>query len=369
MVASLVGTFMFVGGHFPGQVGNPVGFAATPAAAPARWAGVAGTNAWPGAFSSLTVFSGTGFTSGSAGTPTVISFQDFVGGMDFSVSAFNASQIIFVGCRFQAGTGATINTRFDTGTHISFFYCSITPNPSVAPTVPHAAWPSAAAGTGQSYGDGNYASNTISNANGYQYGAVGSVNATFNTFLWDHCDFWGFANSIDFEGGTLAGPVMISDCWFHDGRNDGGLDHTDGPGYLGGGPGPSNLTITHCTISAMANTDGVAMQGTTYSTPTVTNNYLTGWNHLIRIPTISNGTYTGNTIGTDVPWFVALSNDFSSQFGNGSGNLWRNNKLLVVPGYPTSWGSGSAPTWTSANNGNFLLPDTSLSASDWSTGP
>src|SRR5258708_17939059 len=67
---------------FPGQPGNPVGFAAAPG--------------YPG---SLTSSSGP-FTSGSPGSPTIISFKDFDAGV--SSTNIDANWVNFVGCRFQS---------------------------------------------------------------------------------------------------------------------------------------------------------------------------------------------------------------------------------------------------------------------------
>src|SRR6266705_1868189 len=93
-------------GGFPGQYGNPVGFAAAP--------GFPGT---------LTPSSGP-FTSGTAANPTIISFKDFDAGV--SSTNIDANFVKFVGCRFQSNNVAGNNVSSGgTGCqNITFSYCS-----------------------------------------------------------------------------------------------------------------------------------------------------------------------------------------------------------------------------------------------------
>lgn len=349
-------------GGWPGQPGNPVGYAACPAAAPSRWSSRSGSNAWPGAYPGQLSASST-IASGTANTPKVYAFQDF-GGITIT-----ASYVIFVGCRFAAS--GTVNQRFDTGTHVSFFYCTY--QPPVGTVQPHAAWPAAGAGTGlnRSSAGSNY---SVSNASGYQYGVVGSVNAKFVDLFWDHCDMWGSANNFDFEGAPATGPVAIHDCWIHDCRFPGispNWDHSDGVGYEGSDAGPPNFTLNHCTVASFGNTNGLAMQGTSWINTTITNNYLSGWDVLINMPypptygPVNNLTFTGNVIGTDiVSNFWGPLHDVTGWVnGSGHGGLWRNNTIRVVPGYPLFNGL------TAANNGWFLYPDSSIHATDYTLGP
>src|SRR6266487_1514726 len=74
---------------FPGQINNPVGFAAA-----------------PGDRGFLRPASGP-FTSGSAGNPTIIASKDFDAGV--SSTNIDANFVKFVGCRFQSNNVAGNN--------------------------------------------------------------------------------------------------------------------------------------------------------------------------------------------------------------------------------------------------------------------
>src|SRR5712671_6633692 len=74
---------------FPGQVSNPVGFAAAPG--------------YPG---SLTSASGP-LTSGSPGNPTIYAYKDFTG------LSIDANWVTFIGCRFKSNVVA--DTDVSTG--------------------------------------------------------------------------------------------------------------------------------------------------------------------------------------------------------------------------------------------------------------
>lgn len=77
----------------------------------------------------------------------------------------------------------------------------------------------------------------------------------------------------------------------------------------------------------------------------------------------ANLTFTDNVFGTDLPWvFGPLYTDFTTQFTGGT-NLWRRNKLKVLAG--TSPVGGSLFSFTSADDGKFLLPGSTLSTSDF----
>jgi hypothetical protein len=78
---------------------------------------------------------------------------------------------------------------------------------------------------------------------------------------------------------------------------------------------------------------------------------------------MTNTSVTDNIYGTDLPWvFGPLHNNYSTMFGGG-GNLWKRNKLRVLPG--TSPYPGSSPSWTSADDGKFLWPDSTLHTTDF----
>ena len=50
-------------------------------------------------------------------------------------------------------------------------------------------------------------------------------------------------------------------------------------------------------------------------------------------PGNNNLTFMNNTFATDLRWvFGHIYNDYSVQFGRGTGNIWSGNKLKVYPG-------------------------------------
>lgn len=373
---------------FPGQAGNPVGHAATPASAPSAFT-TANGQTWPGAFSSLTAWpggtgaqtlsNGTNATSGAgtAGNPWVFAFYDFdalTAGVLLSLS--NA---IFVGCRFQSNSVNNYNVAA-TGSNLTFVYCSIIPRVALHSTPPNAAWPSAGAGLGILSSSGSY-TNTggycIPSSDGYQFG----VSVSSGAVTIDHCDMWGFGNAVNYASASTA-AMMVSNSWIHDAANcnvtpPGGSTnyHTDGPGFLNVSAPPSNITITKNTIATIGNTNGIAFQagnGTAYNNITVTFNYLSGFGNTVDMcHTISgstNLTFTDNTISTNLPWLNgplyftsgSANNTLFTQASNPT-NLWRRNKLDVPAG--TAQYVGGV---TQGNNGNYIWPDVTLSTSDWS---
>jgi hypothetical protein len=376
---------------FPGQSGNPVGFAATPLSAPSSFTNVSGQT-WPGAYpgslttwpGGTTISSGTNATSGAgtSGNPYVFAFYKFdagSGGVTISVS--NA---IFVGDSFQSNSVNNFNIKV-TGANVSFIYSSITPRSALWVSPPNGAWPSAGAGQQISAASASYTDTggfSVPTSDGYQYGIqLDTITGTANI---DHSDIWGFGNAITFLGTSFQ--VNITNNWMHDGANcntipPGGSTnyHTDGPGYLNSGTPPSNILIQGNTIASIGNTNAIAFQAATsaYSNISVVGNYLTGFGNTVDIGNNVTGnnnlTFTDNVFGTDLPWATnsgssvtggtPLHLNFSTQF-TGTTNVWRRNILSVAAG--TSQLAGTSFVWTSANNGNYLWPDSTLSTSDWS---
>ena len=356
------------GGPYPGQIGNLVGYQNTPATPPSTWvAGQWTAPAWPGAYpGSLTAGPGN-ITGGTAAAPTVIAFKTFS-----SQVTISNPYVIFVGCCFKGGPGSILVYGAVGGYHVGLFYCTFMP--SAVSTIPGSSWPnSTAAHTWPSSGagTGNYGGQ-ISHAQGYDYGIATTVATTWKDWIIDHCDLWGFADAIDLASAlnnpAVVGPVLVQDCWVHDGRADGGVDHTDGIGALYDSA-PNNFTVNHCTVSGQGNTSAIAMQGScTYQALVMTNNYLSGWNHLIQTTfqpwgTVVNGVCQNNLIGNDLPsggigydesgtWTVATFN-----------SKWRNNKIYCVPGYPSVSIGGIG---SNSVNGYYCWPNTSIQATDWS---
>jgi hypothetical protein len=372
--------FMVAGTNaFPGQPGNPVGFAAAPG-----WTGSFATG--PITFAAYAALQPGGvISSGSAGSPHVISFVDFDAGNTTTTSnitttggagAGQLSYVKFVGCRFQSNADASTNWNVNlqasplASDHITFSYCSFTPRTAIAPSIPNPAWPSASAGTGINYASAGRTSYMIPQSNGYPFGVDNFWNIAF---LMDHCDMWGWGNATNITPGNGAN-VVFSSCWIHDARepgSGGSGDHTDGIGYLGVGAAPSNVTVTGCTIASIGNTNGIALQTSASGSAnniTVTGNYLSGFGVLIRMfnPPVSantNMTFTDNVIATDLYSPLGLVYDEPSGGSNktqftSTSNLWRRNKLRVYPG--DTW-SG----FSSGQNGQYVWPDASINASDW----
>jgi hypothetical protein len=368
---------------FPGQAGNPVGFSATPATAPARFSSLSGQS-WPGAYSSLTAWpggtgaktlsDGTNATSGAgtAGNPWVFAFYDFdslTAGVTLSLS--NA---IFVGCRFQSNSPNNFNV-VSTGNNLGFLYCSFVPRTALYTAAPNAAWPSAGAGLQIVPASGSYTNTNgycIIADNAYQYGLVPNSGGPVTA---DHCDFWGFGNGGPLFVSTTA-QMTVADCWIHDAANcnvtpAGGSTnyHTDGTGYINGDTPTSNVSIIHCTIASIGNTNAIAFQAATsgYSNISVTRSYFSGFGSCVDMCHNTSGntnlTFTDNYLATDLPWiFGPIYADFTTQF-TGTTNVWRRNKLKVASG--TSPIGGSGFSFTSADDGKFLFPNSALSTTDF----
>jgi hypothetical protein len=342
-------------GGWPGQSGDPVGHTYAPG--------------YPG---SLTAWTGGDVTvGGTAGNPKVYSFIDFDSGT--SGVSIVASHVTFVGCRFQSNSVDNANITIDGPSEITFSYCSIVPRVALAPTIPGAAWPSAGAGMQlapedlASQPNPGLAAIMIPHGSGYQYGinifSGGPVTV-------DHCDIWGWANAIPLYSTTAQ--MMITDTWIHDNRYPGQQpndDHGDGIGYLNGGVPPQNVTITHCTITAEANTNAIAFQAATspYGNIVVRNNYFTGFDYTAMMgdnSVASTGMiFEDNVFGTDIPWafgpvFPGIAGTFRA-----AGCSWQRNKLKVLP--------GTGPTvnqdvqWTSADDGKFVWADGTYNATDF----
>lgn len=361
-----VGTIVPIsGGSFPGQASNPVGFAAAPG------------------FTGLTSGVGVTLTSGTASSPTIISFKDFSGftsiSSDLTAGGAPVQFIKFVGCRFQnSGNSAwCANCLVPGSTNITFSYCSFVPlvSNNATPRFP-GMWPSAGVGTGVSADPTSPPADWgtqgliygIPNANGYQAALLPGQGPT----TLDHCDIWGFANAVTFSNST-TGQHTINSCWIHDPRYDlyppiGPADHTDGPGFLEGLAAPSNIQISSNTIAFIGNTNCIAFQSasTPYSNIIVINNYLSG--DLRTLDMCHN--LAGNTglvcrdniLATDMAFMAGfMDRDFTANF-NGTGNIWRNNKLRFYPG--DTW-SG----YTVGQDGQYIWPDqfgtTATHATDW----
>jgi hypothetical protein len=333
---------------FPGQAGNPVGFAAAPG--------------FPG---HLTPWPGGSFRDGTAGNPTVYSFFDFDAGKDGTL--INASHVKFVGCRFQSNSLPNFNVKCTTATDLSFFYCSFTPRAALYANPPGAAWPSAGAGlqTTTQVSDVN----CVEGNSGYQYG--------LNVFgagpiLVDHCDFWGFGNGGPLFYATTA-QMTVTDCWIHDACNANPQGyHIDGTGYLDGTTPPTHVTIDHCTIASIGNTNALAFQAATipYDHISVTRNFFSGFGICVNmchgVAGSTNLLFKDNTFGTDTPWMrFPVYGDPTVLFNRSANptNLWQNSRLRVLP--RTSPIAGAGFSWSSSQNEHFMWPNNTLHTTDY----
>lgn len=328
---------------WPGQPGNPVGYAAAPG--------------YPG---HLTLFTGT-LTSGTSGAHQVYSYQDFNAGTGCTVIS-GLHYVDFIGDRFQSNDVENCNVELYNSDHITFSYTSFTPLASLYTSPPGEAWPSAGAGLNTTTFVTDV--NCINGNSGYEYG-VNVVSG--GPYTWDHADFWGFGNAIAFQNTTAS--MLISASWIHDAANGSPQGyHTDGPGYLNGSlqNPPQNVTVTGSVIASIGTSNGLAFQAapTAYVNLVLTNNYLSGFGfqadvgHEIAGSTV---TFTGNTLGTDIAWYFGpIYGDPTSLF---TGTNWNTNILNVLPG--TAPVPGSTFSYSSADNGKFVYPDSTLHTSDY----
>lgn len=351
---------------YPGQRDNPVGYTAAP--------GYTSLTAWPGGTGAKTISDGTNATSGSgtSGDPWVFAFYDFNAGTFGTTTSISNAK--FFGCRFQSNNTGNFNVAVVGASNVTFSYCSIVPLASLHTTPPNAAWPSASAfqvtGLQITVNSGSYSSYCIPGNDAYQFGfSIGSGPIKI-----DHCDIWGFGNAINLPNSTSS-QITMSENWIHDPANNnvGGTPnfyHTDGVGYLNGGTPPSNVSLAHCTIAGIGNTNGLAFQAATspYANISVTGNYFAGFADLVdmchNVAGSTNLTFSDNVIGTDLPWLNGpLYADFTTTFTHASNatNNWQRNKFNVIPGTPGGINAG----FTSADHGKFIWPDTTFHTTDF----
>lgn len=332
-----------VSGNFPGQAGNPVGFAAAPG--------------YPG---SLTLNNGTSIVAGNT-----YSFQDFFQGIN---SAITVANVTFTGCRFQGNGASGAIVSLNTGaSNINFNYSTLAPTGS--PSIPNTGWPTGSSGLQINSGLTGYQAATIPYLSGYQF-AINEIDAS-GDWTMDHCDIWGFANAISL-GSPAGRTAKFQDCWFHDPRYDNGTDHTDIIGYLNGGSAAiAGVTADHCTMAGMGNTNLWAMQAAgSYNLIRLTRSYLSGFGNMLDMGSLSsatptNVTITDNVLGTDIPFGSAFFRGDQSALLRAGANLYRRNILKVRPG--TSPLVGSNPQWLTSQDGQFVYPDnTTISTTDFS---
>lgn len=343
---------------WPGQTGNSVGYAAAPG--------------WPGSFT------GTACSAPSSGsswaTAVVISnctytgtltitcnycefiYVDFKGNSGTGNWNFNGAHELYLGDRFQSNETEAGNTSINGGSYIYLFYDSFEPLVSLVSSPPGSLWPSAGAGANSTTMTSGV--NDTPAADGYEF----SFTPNSGPFWVDHCDFWGFANSVDWLSTTTQST--FTNNWVHDARDPVAYtDHTDGIGYLNGATGPTNLLIVGNTIATLGTTQDVAFQSATggYSNIYLVENFISGDGATLALcqpgsTACTNSQLYGNVYGTDVmPGDNGGSGNPIYNAGNtlGSGTVWACNTISVRSG--TTWTSGTGWTPTSGMNGQYFL--------------
>jgi hypothetical protein len=325
--------------QFPGQPGNPVGYAAAPG--------------FPGTLTPATIGDGTSgsfaLISGTPGNPTIVSFKDFsptgiwagrsnsISDNGFGGGGHAVHDITFIGCRFTvpgptAGLDANVDMLTSGSYNITFSYCTMEPASSVlASPIPLKNWPSSSVGTGVFFVTTGAGGNTYQMPYGVtaQYAVAHAVGSPTGFVTYDHCDMWGWGDALGLSGFNwttanqfpVNGQTNIIDCWLHDARTDNfNADHTDGviPSptiSIGNAPYISNVLIRHNTISCLGNTNAIAFQHV-LGAPGLAPNGVVGqgtWDNSIHYQFSGNFLYSGqpsagNTIvlnGTTVTYVAS----------------------------------------------------------------
>lgn len=341
---------------WPGQSSNPVGYAAAPG--------------YPGSLTTK--------ASGTFSNNTTYNFLLVDGGT--SPPSINATGCTFNGCYFGASTNVNNSESMMTypnGGHHTFNYCTFAPSPAQVggafPPMPpggggYTNWPTASYFT---Y-DGTPAavSHGISAALGNDYGIVGAGSSTpSNGLSFYYCDTWGCCNGVVFSQTNASNPLIFDNCWIHDSCVTPSGAHTDGIGDVQSANGDfvEFLIINHCTIATVGNSNALAIQANNdliLNNIQVTNNYFTstcsyslatGAGGLTTHPT--NYVFTGNVYSNFItPQYGVIYDTPAAEFSmSGSGNKWRNNKIL--PGNYQQVGNVKVPM--------YLWPDATANFTDW----
>lgn len=334
---------------WPGQSGNPVGYAAV---------GPLGTSACPSV------------TSGTSGNPTFIQncaysscptvSQSHVVFMsvDFNCGssglAVDGTDVTFYGSRIQSNDQQFYALEAN-GADIYFIYSSTTPLASFYTSPPGAAWPSA--GAAQNTTSCTSDTFCINGRDGYQHGILLLTSSAGSLWV-DHSAMWGGGNDgINWLSQTAQ--MTFTENWIHDpaDASPNGY-HVDGVAcYLNDGVGPDNLLIQGNTVAGIGNTNGLACQTATggYSNLVINQNYFSGFGYTIAFcapgsTLCTNSTFANNTYGTDLmSWWGPV---YGSTVP--SSTFWGCNKIKVTAG--TSWTDGDGWTPGSSDNGKYLLP-------------
>lgn len=330
---------------FPGQSTNPVGYTA--------YSGYTGTlTTGPGSFSNNGTYSLFKFDGGTS-----------------AVALGSTTGRTFNGCYFGSSSGSGSQSVVTGSGPITFNFCTFGPSPSVVGgTFP----PQPPSGGG--YSTWPTGTTPIAAASGYQYGPISngsSVPAGGMTF--NSCDIWACGNGCVFSHTNSSNPVTYNNCWYHDPRSGSTGDHEDGFGDVQSAANDfiQSLTINGCTVAMVGNTQCLAMQTqstTTLSNITITNNFWAGNQTILAVgannaapfnpsPPPTNYVFTGNVLGpTPAAGGAIMNSSQAVAFAmSGSGNKWRTN----------TFAGGTYPQVGTVTAGNFLWPDVSAHATDW----
>lgn len=271
--------------------------------------------------------------------------------------------VVFNGCEFWSNDVADANGYVNGTTTVTFNNCRFRPKSGIS--IPNADWPAAGAGLGLDQDSPAASSYQIGGNDGYQYG-VRIPQCTAITF--NQCDMWGFGNAIDLTGGPSASNVTVNDSWIHDSANpDAQLYHQDGPGFLDGGTACSSITIYHCTIASLGNTNAIAMQAASggYNAIVVDSCYLSGFGYTVDMchgyTGAANCKFINNVLSDAIlPVFGFLYGGETTVFAvTKTTNQWENNTVLI-----TQNGAG----YSNADSGKYIWPDGTVSATDYVDG-
>lgn len=240
-------------------------------------------------------------------------------------SGINPVNVTFIGCRFEGFSSMSnqVIGGWASGA-VTFRYCTVEPG-NIAP------------GSEPPLSNPSY---QCSHSDGYQYAWDCCQGTTI-----DHCRAWGFANACQIWSSSASLPFVITNSLFQNPRQDGGTDHTDGPGDQVTRTLDS-VTLSGCTVVGVGNTNAISFQGGTYTNIAVTGCYAAGFGYMVFLGTVGAGgqdthtfTFQDNIWGTDVepalgPTYVNYC-PFTQSGATARGNIWSGNKISTYAG--TNW--------------------------------
>lgn len=265
-----------------------------------------------------------------------------------------SDNMIFNGCLFEGTNPNGLFVRLQMATKVTFNYCTFRPF-NVGATNPSDLL--------QKYPPGNNGAVTCSvTSPGTPYTSsweyinqdAGALAGTTGGLFMDHCDVWGNAGIQGVPTGS-----KWTYCYIHDAADN---NSSGGSGYHHDGIGPQssgnndNLTIDHCVIASLGNTNAIAFQGSgTYTNMTITNNYITGYGSSctdpwgLAFPNPGTGVMQDNVFSGEAGMAGVIRNNGPNQpcIPTAVGT-WRRNK----------WSSraGDIGSVATSNNGLFVFP-------------